>query len=153
MDLVMLDHEGYLAFFERFEKAGQLMLTPGARIFACTNGADYNSWNGGIKNGRPDGLLRLNATPDGQSGRRKLVFTDWDGDGDMDLIVNGLNAALYENLGETGGRVLFKSRGGLSKDRLAGHTNSPAVADINNDGVDDLIVGAEDGHLYLFRRP
>ena len=33
MDLVMLDHEGFLAFYERFEKNGELWLKPGKRIF------------------------------------------------------------------------------------------------------------------------
>ena len=32
-DLIMLDHEGYLAFYERFEKNGALLLKPGQRIF------------------------------------------------------------------------------------------------------------------------
>lgn len=33
MDLVMLDHEGFLAFFERAEQDGQRILLPGKRVF------------------------------------------------------------------------------------------------------------------------
>ncbi len=33
MDLIMLDHEGYLSFFERYESEDALVLKPGQRIF------------------------------------------------------------------------------------------------------------------------
>ena len=36
-DLVVMDHEGYLAYFERFRTpAGELLLKPGRRIFHAT---------------------------------------------------------------------------------------------------------------------
>ena len=36
---------------------------------------------------------------------------------------------------------------------LAGHTTSPAVVDWDKNDVPDLLVGAEDGHLYYMRNP
>ena len=75
-DLVILDHEGYLALFERFKKNGQLYLHPGQRIFLDAEKSRGNE------------PLRLNAGTAGQSGRRKLCLADWDNDGDIDLIAN-----------------------------------------------------------------
>jgi hypothetical protein len=139
MDLVMLDHQGYLAFFERFKKEGKLLLHSGKRIF---RDADIDNGNG---------LLRLNNKEAGSSGRRKICFVDWDGDGDFDLLANSKNVEWYENVGESGGIVNYKKNGDLLKTPLAGHTTSPTTVDWNKDGKPDLLVGAEDGHLYLFR--
>ncbi|MGQ8337812.1 FG-GAP repeat domain-containing protein [Sunxiuqinia sp. A32] len=138
-DLVMLDHEGYLAFFERFEEDGQLYVHPGKRIFKEV-GEDMK-----------DALLRLNDREAGRSGRIKICFTDWDGDGDIDLLANSKNVEWYENTGETDGFVIFKSNGDLLKRKLAGHTTSPATVDWDKDGVPDLLIGAEDGHFYYFK--
>ena len=38
-DLVMLDHEGYLALFERTRSGGELALLPGKRIFIGEQGS------------------------------------------------------------------------------------------------------------------
>jgi hypothetical protein len=35
---------------------------------------------------------------------------------------------------------------------LAGHTTSPTFVDWDKDGEMDLLLGAEDGHLYYLRR-
>ena len=139
MDLVMLDHEGYLAFFERFQKDGQLLLHPGKRIF---NDADLEN-----------GLLRLNNKEAGGSGRRKLCFSDWDNDGDLDLLVNSQNIAWYENLGEDQGSTVYKYKGDIANIRLAGHTTSPTTVDWDQNGIPDLIIGAEDGHFYYITNP
>lgn len=139
-DLVMLDHEGYLALFERTRAAGEasLSLNPGRRAFVDALG-------------KP---MQLNAGRAGRSGRRKLHIVDWDGDGDLDLLVNSVNADLYEN------RTTFEDsttledstmlihRGPLGERRLAGHTSSPATADFFKSGHRGLLVGAEDGLLY-----
>jgi hypothetical protein len=141
MDLVMLDHEGYLAFFERFKKDGQLLLHPGKRIFKDADVEDGN------------GLLRLNEKEAGGSGRRKLCFADWDNDGDLDLIVNSTNVAWYENVAEKDGSVVFKNKGNLSEKVLAGHTTSPTTVDWDKNGKPELLIGAEDGHFYYFSNP
>ncbi len=69
-DLIMLDHEGYLAFFQRISDNEKLKLLPGKRIF-------YNENNE---------LLQLNPKSAGRSGRRKITIADWDQDGKLDLI-------------------------------------------------------------------
>ncbi|MBT6155614.1 MAG: VCBS repeat-containing protein [Planctomycetaceae bacterium] len=131
-DLVMLDHEGYLAFFERKQDAGKLTLSPGKRMFVD-------------EAGKP---IRLNAGRAGKSGRRKLAVVDWDGDGRLDILANSANADWWQNVGDRDGKVVLKNRGLINKRNVAGHTSSPTVVDWNKDGVPDLLVGAEDGRLY-----
>lgn len=139
MDLVMLDHEGYLAFFERFKKRGKLYLKPGQRIFKNADAKLNNN------------LLRLNEREAGGSGRRKIAFADWDGDGDLDLLANSTNIEWYENLGEKEGNTIFKHKGNIVNIKLAGHTTSPTVVDWDKDGKPNLLIGAEDGHFYYVK--
>ncbi|YCM42647.1 VCBS repeat-containing protein [Verrucomicrobiaceae bacterium 227] len=136
-DLIMLDHEGYLAFFRREKTANNaLILHPGERIFVDPNG-------------KP---LQLNAGTAGKSGRRKLHLVDWDHDGDLDLLANSTNAELYRNEGIKDGRVILKNIGNLAKRKISGHTSSPTTIDLNGDGKRELLVGAEDGRFY-YKKP
>jgi len=130
-DLVMLDTEGTLAFFERRRAGDALQLLPGKHIFLGTNG-------------KP---LRLNGGRAGRSGRRKFCFADWDRDGRLDLLVNSRNVSFLRNVG-TDGRFVFRSLGQTGVRQLAGHTTCPCTVDWNGDGAPDLLAGAEDGFLY-----
>lgn len=137
MDLVMLDHEGYLAFFERARRDRQLVLLPPRRVL-CD------------EEGQP---LRLNTNVAGRSGRRKLCVGDWDGDGKLDLLVNSANAQWFRQVGSKDGRWLFKDMGNVDTRNIEGHDTHPTLVDWNNDGVPDLLIGAEDGRLYYLRNP
>jgi hypothetical protein len=149
-DLIMLDQEGYLSYFERIEKNGRLILSAGRRIFYAEASSGYNSRHSTSNDDA--GLLRLNTEPNGSSGRRKICFSDWDCDGDLDLLVNSLNVSLLENRGLHEGKVVLKDRGPLSGLTLAGHTTSPTAVDWNDNGIPDLLVGSEDGHFYYAGR-
>jgi hypothetical protein len=149
MDLIMLDQEGYLSYYERTNENGQ-MLAPGMRIFVSEPG-EYNRRNEATDS--IAGSLRLNTDKYGSSGRRKLAFGDWDGDGDIDIIINSVNAALFENSGDSGGLVKMKLIGNLSVQKLAGHTTSPTLVDWDRNGRPDLLLGAEDGHFYYMKKP
>ena len=149
MDLVMLDHDGYLAFFERFKEDGDLKLKRGQRIFFGVNGSEFDNRNH-VKDS-VFGPLRLNSGKYGGSGRRKLCFADWDQDGDLDLIVNGKNAALFENTGTKNGKVNLRFMDDLSEQKIAGHTTSPTLVDWDKNRVPDLLLGAEDGHFYYLK--
>jgi len=164
-DLVMLDHEGYLAFFERREgeapaeprrnegktarqeprpptapRARRLVLLPPRRIFLAT--------------GSPPAPLRLNAGLAGRSGRRKLCLVDWDRDGRIDLLANSRCIDFLRNVADApGGGCVFQSHGPVDARRLAGHTTSPTVVDWDKDGKPDLLVGAEDGFFYYMKNP
>jgi hypothetical protein len=136
-DLAMLDHEGYLAFFERYKTDPGLSLKPPRRAFLD-------------EAGNP---LRLNAKTAGASGRRKLCVTDWDGDGKFDFLLNSSNADFLQQTGSKDGSWLFRNAGTLAKKNIEGHDVSPAVVDFDGNGVPDFLGGAEDGRFYLLQNP
>lgn len=137
VDLVMLDQEGYLAFFERAVRGGKRVLLPPKRVFYDEKGAP----------------LRFAANSAGGSGRRKICIADWDGDGQRDILINASNAEFWRQVGEKDGKWTFRNMGAVSPTALAGHTTSPTVVDFDNDGIPDLVIGAEDGHFYYLRNP
>ena len=148
MDLIMLDQEGYLSYYERFEFDNGLMLKPGKRIFFSESGS-YSSKN--IVVDSVSGNLRLNERKYGGSGRRKLAIGDWDSDGDNDIIINSINAAFFENKRNDNGKILMNFKGDLTDQKFAGHTTSPTLVDWDKNGKPDLLIGAEDGHFYYLK--
>ncbi len=134
-DLIIIDHEGYLSFFERKKENGKLIMKPGKRIFFNAEGK----------------LLQLNEKRAGKSGRRKIDFVDWDNDGDYDLLINTINTALYRNIGNNND-FKFEFIGDLTSVILGGHSTSPTTVDWNKDGIPDLLIGAEDGFFYYLPR-
>ncbi len=136
-DLVMLDHEGYLAFFERAKRDGKLVLLPPKRVLCDEKGEP----------------LRLNKGIAGKSGRRKICITDWDGDGKLDILLNSSSANFLRQVDARDGKWSFKDLGPLVKQNIEGHDVSPTVVDFNGDGVPDFLGGAEDGRFYYLRNP
>lgn len=151
MDLVMLDHEGYLTFFERTRKNGKLILKPGKRIFYGEPFSGFNSKN--VITDSVGGPLRLNTEKFGASGRRKFCMADWNGDGKLDILINSNNVSLFKNQLINRDSVVFTNQGELFDMKLAGHTTSPTIVDWNKDKIPDLLIGAEDGHFYYLRNP
>jgi len=157
MDLVTLDAEGYLAWYERRKQVdGTLQLLPPKRVFWGEGVSEFSS------NGKPagigkdtSGLLRMNAGIAGRSGRRTFCFVDWDGDGVLDLMANSdPNASYLRGRGRNAkGLWVFEYVGPVHPHRLAGHSTTPTPVDWNKDGIPDLLIGAEDGFFYLHRNP
>ncbi len=131
-DLVMLDHEGYLALYERRIKDEQFQLLPPQRIF-------INEDN------QP---IQLNKNTIGSSGRRKIDFIDWDLDGRIDLLVDATNVDWWRNCETRDGKIVLKKIGPLGKHELAKHSTSPTTVDWDRNGKPDLLLGAEDGFFY-----
>lgn len=150
-DLVMLDHEGYLALLERKRTAGRLVLMPPRRVFREKTGAVYDFRH--RRAGTSDGPLQLNNGRAGRSGRRKLCCVDWDGDGGLDLLVNSRSVNFLRRVRSQKEVHVLEDMGPVAEQVLAGHTTSPAVVDWDGDHVPDLVVGAEDGHLYYLQNP
>jgi hypothetical protein len=151
-DLLMLEHEGYLALFERArDDAGKLILKPGQRIFT-TDGPSGFDWRQKAIVDDP-GLLRLSAREAGPSGRRKLCVVDLDGDGVAEILVNSINVNILRQEGRRDGMVLLRDLGPVGDRALAGHTTSPTTVDWDGDGVRDLLLGAEDGFFYTHPNP
>lgn len=149
-DLIMLDHEGYLSYFERFKKGNSLVLKPGQRMFYGVNGSGFDA-NHKLTVTEP-GLLRLNVNKFGASGRRKFTIADWNGDGKPDILINSLNATLLKNVGTKDGLVQFEnSPKPLSAAVLAGHDTSPTIVNWNKNEKPGLLLGAEDGHFYYLK--
>ena len=152
-DLITLDHEGYLAWFERHRSPdGKLELLPGKRVF----------WGEGVswydQSGRPlnheSGPLRLTAGLGGSSGRRTWCITQWDGDGVLDLLVNSVNINFLRGLGKNSdGNWVFRDMGPLSDERLAGHSTAPTIVHWGESARGDLLFGTEDGFLYHLPKP
>ena len=136
-DLCMLDAEGYFVFFQRAIKDGKRILLPPTRAFCDSNG-------------KP---LRFNDRTAGASGRRKIAFVDWNGDGQIDLLLNSSNADLYLGVGKKEGIWRFEKKGTLAKQNIEGHDVSPTTVDFDNDEIADFLGGAEDGHFYWMKNP
>ena len=136
-DLVMLDHEGYLAFFERERRDNAVVLKSPQRAFV---GED----------GQP---IRLNPGSAGRSGRRKLCVTDWDGDGRFDLLLNSANADFLKQVDRKDGHWVMKNAGTLAQKNIEGHDVSPTTVDFDGNGIPDFVGGAEDGRFYYLRNP
>ncbi len=154
MDLVMADAEGYLALYERRRRGdGTLALQPPRRVF-WSEGASVYSGNGNPQN-KESGLLMMNDGTYGRSGRRTFCLTDWDGDGQADLIMNSVPSVnLFRGLGrDDQGRWHFRDEGPMSPQVLAGHATKPTAGDWDGDGIPELLIGAEDGFFYQLRNP
>ncbi len=136
-DLVMLDYKGYLAVYTRFEKEGKLFLNPPERSFIYPSGEP----------------ILLNQRTGSSSGRLKITFADWDGDGLKDLIFSSKPAVDWmKNMGMKNGKMVLQYMGRVVSETLMGHTDGPVVCDFNKDGIPDLLVGTEIGVFFYWQR-
>gem|GEM_PF-825889 len=147
MDLLLVDTDGDLAFWERAkDKDGRLYLKPPRKAILNANGSvmhptcklDPKAWMGGIG---------------GPTGRRKICMCDWDGDGKPDLVMNSQNACVYRQIKHENGCWYFNGAEDLGNRTLAGHSSCPTAVDFDGDGIADLVVGSDDGFLYYLKNP
>jgi len=136
-DLVMLDQEGCLAFFERAKLDGKLVVLPPKRVLCDEKGEP----------------LLLSKGTAGKSGRRKICIVDWDGDGKLDILLNSSSANFLRQVNARDGKWFFQDMGALVQQNIEGHDVSPTVVDFNADGIPDFLGGAEDGRFYYLKNP
>jgi len=152
IDYITVDHEGYLAFYQAFIKENKKWLKPGQRVFQDQNGMP----------------LRISELAGGQAGRARIIFVDWDNDGDLDIIHNAhnlfdnvnaflknvKNAGWFENTGSIE-KAVFIWRGEIFKKnipRISAHSTSPEHIDFDGDNKLDLLLGGEDGRIACYHR-
>ncbi len=144
-DLAVLDADGKLPFQIRPRINGKTVNALGPRIDRRDDPRYQDPAN--------LTALRLTAGWAGRGGRRKFLLADWDHDGKLDLFVNSLNINYLHNESQDPDGFVFRDMGQVDSLRLSGHTACPAMLDINADGVDDLVFGAEDGRFFCLPNP
>lgn len=153
-DYLTVDEKGLLACYLRYRRSdGTLGLKPAEYLFCDENG---------------NPLCFCSHEKPGRNGRIKFALSDWDQDGDLDIIRNGgfkdgkknldngMNFVYLECLGkDSQHRARFVWRGEMlqsSKIRLQGHSSAPFPFDIDGNGTLDIVSGCEDGNVYWFKR-
>ncbi len=104
--------------------------------------------------GRGEKILRADGSPFRLNARMKLLFCDWDGDGDLDFLCGVGPGALvwWENVG-TREDPIFAAGPPVELFRgVADHSCSPEAVDWNGDGHLDIIAGSDNGRIYYFHR-
>ncbi len=132
---------------------GDLYLFPGLGGGKYGKGRILQDKDG--KNVNAGGRWASPEEPDMDSLAASPFLVDWDGDGDLDLLVGNIagRVVLIENEGTPKapafGRKRYVEAGGAAIEVSA--DAGPHVADWDGDGVWDLLVGAEDGAVRWYR--
>ncbi len=79
-------------------------------------------------------------------------LADLDGDGDLDMMVGEASGQLnfYRNVG-TKAAPVFELVSDVFQDIDVGRRSAPVLADMDGDGLPDLLLGSEDGDVQLWR--
>ena len=85
-----------------------------------------------------------------------VAMVDWDGDGDLDIILGGFDGQMYLRLNEG-----TRTKPAYAEDNIVIHADgkplkvnahaTPVVADWDGDGRWDLLSGSDDGGVYWWR--
>ncbi len=80
------------------------------------------------------------------------TFADLDGDGDLDMITGGEDGQLqyFENIASIGATAQFIWQESFYQGIDVGSFAMPHLADLNSDGLPDLLIGERNGNLNLY---
>lgn len=87
----------------------------------------------------------------GVDSRAYFWVTDWNGDDDPDIVSQDQygNLAVWLNTGPSGNGPFREGTPIIKAEELGARILAPAVVDWNRDGMLDLIVGTDNGQLFL----
>lgn len=114
--------------------------------------------------GFPDGTVRIYPfdghtigiatsifqTTDGGGVQASPLITDLNGDGRLDVVVANMKGAVEAFTPSLGNRVIFKVSTGYGTGHDGGNFATPVVADINRDGVRDVIETSWDQYVHVW---
>ena len=134
LDFIVGNELGYLQLIENISRGGRTMFAAPRLIL--------------LANGEPMHVARWNflndADPERNLGQSKPTYVDWDGDGDLDLLVgnNANRIACFENIG-TRTMPRFAPMRKLMHDsgEHFSFRKRPVAVDWNGDGLPDLVAG------------
>ncbi len=80
-----------------------------------------------------------------------VFLADWDADGDFDLVLGSINGDVYLVINEGTAKEPAYGEPAKLDLGLQGRNSGPIVADWDDDGLADLLVGLDDGSAHWFR--
>ncbi|MGE4488145.1 MAG: FG-GAP-like repeat-containing protein [Kiritimatiellales bacterium] len=149
-EITFLDEQGRLVCYEMARNQPGRLMNP--RWFKDVNGEDV--------------VVNKFPRPHRSAGRSQIDIGDWDGDGDLDILIgrprditHGGNLVFYENVGTPKNPVLKKEMFHARAARFVEWTKNgcdgwetvgACMADWDGDGKMDLVFGMEMGRLTLY---